>query len=273
MLLQTYCTHILRHVAATPISRYFGGATAAKKRFYKNVTIVESGGNFEINLDQRKLKTPSGSTFQVSSEPLAHAVANEWMSQKDKIILSQMHLNGLCNTAQDNPGRVDKEKLVEAILSYLRTDTVLYYAEEPPELLELQIQNWSPIINWFRETYDVSLEPTTSICPPTVSEDDLKSLERHFMSYNLPTLHGLSFGVDALKSIILTLAALQRRITVEKAVELSRLELLHQTSQWGNVEWAHDIELHGTTARLAASVMFVHLQSGQESKRTKNPQG
>jgi ATP synthase F1 complex assembly factor 2 len=37
--------------------------------------------------------------------------------------------------------------------------------------------------------------------------------------------------------------------------------LFFQTEQWGNVEWAHDVELHDTTARLAAAAMFVQLNS------------
>lgn len=88
--------------------------TEPKKRFYKNVSIVQSNGKFEINLDQRKLKTPMGSPFQVihtihvliysnvflkiASEPLAQAVANEWMGQKSVINLNQMHINGEKNS-------------------------------------------------------------------------------------------------------------------------------------------------------------------------------
>ncbi len=68
------------------------------------------------SVDQRNLKTPNGKTFLVESEALAHAVANEWLAQKDTIMLSQMHINALCNTCIDNPGRTDKNKLVESIL-------------------------------------------------------------------------------------------------------------------------------------------------------------
>lgn len=53
---------------------------------------MESGGKFEITLDQKKLKTPKGNIFAVESEPLALAVATEWNSQKDKIIQSKMHI-------------------------------------------------------------------------------------------------------------------------------------------------------------------------------------
>lgn len=53
---------------------------------------MESGGKFEVILDQKKLKTPKGNIFAVESKPLALAVALEWNSQKDKILQSKMHL-------------------------------------------------------------------------------------------------------------------------------------------------------------------------------------
>ena len=86
--------------------------TQPKKRFYKNVSVVQANGKYEINLDHRKLKTPLGSPLlvikfspnltrqwsifglQISNESLANAVANEWMSQKKEINLNQMHING-----------------------------------------------------------------------------------------------------------------------------------------------------------------------------------
>ena len=39
--------------------------TQPKKRFYKNVSVVQANGKYEINLDQRKLKTPLGSVLLV----------------------------------------------------------------------------------------------------------------------------------------------------------------------------------------------------------------
>ena len=56
--------------------------------------VHNGGGNFELTLDQRKLKTPLGAIFKVQNETLAKAVAHEWMAQKDVVLLSQMHLTG-----------------------------------------------------------------------------------------------------------------------------------------------------------------------------------
>lgn len=43
------------------------------KRFYKDTGILSCDGKYEITLDSKKLKTPSGAVFQVPNEPLAIA--------------------------------------------------------------------------------------------------------------------------------------------------------------------------------------------------------
>ena len=156
----------------------------APKRFYKNVSVVRDGG-FEVALDNRKVKTPMGSVFKVANRGLAEAVAQEWRAQKDVVMLrsvmedspidtvyvfnsshsSQMHLTGLCNLCIDNPTGATKEVLVDSILNYLDTDTVLFFAdgEENPELLERQGKEWQPVIDWFCQTYSVSIEPSMSL--------------------------------------------------------------------------------------------------------------
>lgn len=66
---------------------------SAPKRFYKDTNVLYSGNNqYEITLDNRKLKTPNGGPFVVRSEPLAIAVAAEWNAQKEHIDRSTMHL-------------------------------------------------------------------------------------------------------------------------------------------------------------------------------------
>ena len=52
------------------------------KRFYKSVSIASGGSHsYEILLDGKKLKTPSGNVLSVPNHSLAIAVATEWESQ------------------------------------------------------------------------------------------------------------------------------------------------------------------------------------------------
>ncbi|KAL5019005.1 hypothetical protein ScPMuIL_004727 [Solemya velum] len=105
---------------------------------------------FEINLDKKKLTTPSGNLFTVSNEALALAVATEWNTQEDVITRHSMHLTSLCNTAIDNPMHKSRKDLVQSILHFLETDTVCYRVTEPAELATLQDEQWEPLLNWAR---------------------------------------------------------------------------------------------------------------------------
>lgn len=68
-------------------------AVAAPKRFYKKTSVLYAGdGTYEVTLDNRKLKTPSGTPLVVRSEALAIALAAEWDAQKDTVERANMHL-------------------------------------------------------------------------------------------------------------------------------------------------------------------------------------
>ena len=59
-------------------------AARAPKRFYDSVTVVQAnnGGDFEVCLDQTRLKTPLGAPLKMRHEALARAVAQEWAAQE-----------------------------------------------------------------------------------------------------------------------------------------------------------------------------------------------
>ncbi|XP_078692799.1 ATP synthase mitochondrial F1 complex assembly factor 2-like [Branchiostoma floridae x Branchiostoma belcheri] len=244
---------------------------AARKRFYKNVSISQSNGMYEINLDRRKLKTPMSRLFSVPSEPIAIAVATEWEAQHKEIKMSQMHMTQLCNTAIDNPSKKTPQQIVDDILSFLDTDTICYREESPVELAELEEREWEPLLDWVRQRYDIQLQSSTSIHGPTIPKATKSTLKKHLLHYNHWSLVGVTNLVETLKSVVLSLALMDKHLTVEKAVALARLETEFQIVRWGNVEWAHDMELTDLRARAAASVLFIHYNSERVSTKEKAP--
>nr|XP_045232192.1 ATP synthase mitochondrial F1 complex assembly factor 2 isoform X3 [Macaca fascicularis] len=201
-----------------------------RKRFYQNVSITQGEGGFEINLDQRKLKTPQAKLFTVPSEALAIAVATEWDSQQD---------------------------------------TINYRVEEPETLVELQRNEWDPIIEWAEKRYGVEINSSTSIMGPSIPAKTREVLVSHLASYNTWALQGIEFVAAQLKSLVLTLGLIDLHLTVEQAVLLSRLEEEYQIQKWGNIEWAHDYELQELRARTAAGTLFIHLCSESTTVKHK----
>ncbi|XP_063914170.1 ATP synthase mitochondrial F1 complex assembly factor 2 [Zophobas morio] len=262
---------LLHHLFATRNVNKLVRNYATRKRFYKNTGILRSEGKFEVTLDQRKLKTPKGNLFVVENEPLALAVATEWDAQKGNIIQSRMHLTTLCNTVIDNPNNLTKYDMVNYITNYLDTDTVLFQDVES-DLSNLQEAEWDPVITWFNKRFDVDVVKSKQMDIPPVSQKDKTTLSKHLLSHNFATVCGFVYGVDTLKSVILTLACIERFLTPEKAVLLSRLEEEYQTGHWGRVEWAHDLNQQDLQSRLAAVVLFTYFNSQSSKVQSKDTQ-
>ncbi|CAG9771990.1 unnamed protein product [Ceutorhynchus assimilis] len=243
---------------------------ATPTRFYKNTSILKSEGKYEITLDQRKLKTPNGTPFYVENEPLALAVASEWNAQKNKIIQSKMHITTLCNTVLDNPNKLTKLDIVNYIVNYLDTDTILYQANEDEDLMKFQMAEWDPVIEWFNKRFNVKLKKSIQMDVSPISEEDKTIITKHLMSHNFATVNGFMYGVDTLKSVILTLAATEKFLTPEKAVLLSRLEEEYQSGRWGRVEWAHDLNQLELQTRFSSVILFVYYNSQSYMVREKN---
>jgi len=244
-------------------------ANRSTKRFYKEVSIASSSNNYEILLDGKKVKTPSGNVLSVPNETLAIAVATEWDAQKEEVVPSTMHMTALCATANDNPNRKTQVDLAQDFLQYLESDTLCYRVEHPQELVNMQQRLWDPILEWFCNTFDVSITATQNLLGPTVPEATVDRLTQHMISQRHETLHGFVFAVESLKSVILALAVAEGRVGVEEAVYLSRLEVEYQTKMWGTVEWQHDVEMFDLQARVAAAVLFINLTRQSETKVSK----
>lgn len=213
----------------------------------------------EITLDGKKIKTPKGSVLQLDSYPLALAVATEWRSQKDVIRASEMHLTALAFTSQDNPMKESKESLANMIVDYFDTDTVCYRSPELPDLMSVENDKWNPVIEWFMNKYDVQVGITDNVIDSPVSIEAKEVVNKYLLSFNLPSLFGMKFMTENLKSVILSYALIGQRISVEQAVLLSRLETEYQASKWGRVEWAHDTDVMQMQSRVAAGLLFLTL--------------
>nr|AHZ64882.1 ATP synthase subunit gamma [Tetranychus cinnabarinus] len=232
-----------------------------RKRFYKDVSVINNDGLYEICLDGKRIKTPFNNVVQVKSHYLALMLANEWKYQKDTIKSYEMHLTNLTNCAIDNPENHTKESLTRSILEFLTTDTICFRFREPIDLYKLQSQRWDPIIHWLKNRYDCQVPLTEDVFLPPIPKHTESTIQRHLHSYDLWSLFGIQSIAESLKSVILALALIDKHVPVSEAVSLSRLELEYQTSIWGNVEWAHTIELMMTRARVSAALLFVFANS------------
>jgi len=232
---------------------------APRKRFYRNVHVSEVDGKFEISLDKRRLKTPLGNKFLLPNEALAVTVATEWDMQSDIIQPHNMHITSLCNTVIDNPCKQTVEQLVDDIIQFLSSDTICFRSKDPQDFVLLQQDKWDPILMWFENRYNVTIDVCEDLNGYPVSEAATALMKKHLSSFSFWCLTGINFTAENLKSLILTLAVLNHIVDVEKAVALSRLETIFQIKQWGLIEWSHSVDEAQIKARVAAGLLFTYL--------------
>lgn len=272
-------------IALVQKNAYSKALPKERKRFYKNVSISESfisadSGEkktvkYEINLDKRKLKTPSGKLFQVDNEILANLISQEWHSQDKAIRLNLMHLTTLANTCQDNPFNLTSKQIIDKMKEYLITDTILYRELDNAPLLKLQEENWTPLVNWMNERFpnlNLKIKENLDLVVDGYQKDlNLTESERYLNSFNFNSLVAINFMCETLKSVILTMALLNGKISsVENACSLSLLETQYQQIKWGKVEWQHGFEEAELKTRVSAALLFSYFNSNTHHTKQIN---
>ena len=93
-------------------------------------------------------------------------------------------------------------------------------------IASISVKSWDPLIDWFQQRYECKLNVTSELLIEGTSTETKTMITKHLMSYNAESLNGLNFMVENLKSLILTMALVCQRLSVEEAVALSRLEVI-----------------------------------------------
>lgn len=208
------------------------------KRFYRQVsTERQSDGSAFVLLDGRRLKTPARADFVLPSLALADAVAAEWAAQGSEIRPHEMPLTRLAATAIDRVQHAP-EHAADEVVRYGDTDLLAYRAEEPQELAARQVQEWHPLLDWFRKRYDVQIAVTTGIVAIPQPADLRPRLSRICEALDAFRLTALHAATSATGSVVLGLALLEGAIDAGTAHRLGLLDELFQTERWGEDEEA-----------------------------------
>ncbi|MBP7064222.1 ATP12 family chaperone protein [Ferrovibrio sp.] len=228
------------------------------KRFYKTATAQASAdGGAVVLLDGRVLKTPAKQDMRLPTLALAEAIAAEWAAQGAEIRPQDMPLMQLAATALDRLA-LDRSPAVADVVRYSGSDLLAYRAEFPPELVLRQQAEWQPLLDWFRERYDVAMNVTQSITavpqPPELAE----RIRRVCETIDPLRLTALQTATNVCGSVVIALALLEGRVDAMGAFRIGYLDELHQAERWGEDEEAV-ARRQALQAELAAIERFISL--------------
>lgn len=203
------------------------------KRFYKTATAFHRpDGQHGVMLDDRPLKTPAKADFCLPSGALARAIAAEWEAQQTDIRPLQMPLTRLVATAIDRTA-ADRAAVTSEIVRYGDTDLLAYRADKPPELVARQEAVWQPLLDWFRDRYDIQFKVTQGIVAVAQSPDLKPRLEQICAGLDPLQLTVLHVLTGATGSVVIGLAVLTGTLDSEAAHRASLLDELFQAELWG----------------------------------------
>lgn len=203
------------------------------KRFWTQATPVLQDGQYQVLLDQRPVKLPSGAALTVPFAPLADGIAQEWSAAGEIFSPHDLPLTQFVCTAQERVA-LHRPEIIRQLVAYGLNDLLCYRADTPPHLVARQQASWDPWLRWLEATHDIALITTHGLMPVTQlpwTDTKLTALLTPRSAYQLAALGVL---VPALGSFVLGLAVADGQLAPEQACEAAMLDELWQAEQWGD---------------------------------------
>nr|WP_294526138.1 ATP12 family protein [uncultured Rhodopila sp.] len=205
-------------------------------RFWDSATVHATASGYEILLDGKPMRLPSGARLVVTVPRLAMAIAEEWQAaggaKGGDMTFVDTPLTRLAGTAIERVAP-HPAPIIDAIARYGETDLLCYRAETPESLVRRQHLLWAPWLDWAAVTLDAPLRVTTGIAYVKQHHDSIAGLRRAVASQTPDVLAALGIAVPALGSLVLGLALAAGEMDGETAFTLGALDELFQAEQWG----------------------------------------
>jgi hypothetical protein len=179
-------------------------------------------------------------------------------------------LAGGLSSVYDN----EVSKLREMAKDYLETDSACFRVLTGRGVGDLTLRKrqdraYGPFLDWFRETYGPELATIEGFAdashPPLayVAVEDFVDNSDHFLRASFAALLGCT------KSATISLALLYGHVSLDQALEASRVEEQFQIEENGFVEDGHDTQFVQTRVKAAAAAALIRLlpESGPTSPK------
>ena len=227
------------------------------KRFWTQATPVLQDGLYQVLLDQRPVKLPSGAALAVPFAPLAEGIAQEWAAAGVTFSPHDLPLTQFVCTAQERVA-LHRPEIIRQLVAYGLNDLLCYQADTPPRLVARQQEIWDPWLRWLDATHEIALITTTGLMPVAQlpwTEAKLTALLTPRSAYQLAALGVL---IPALGSFVLGLAVADGQLLPEQACLAATLDELWQAEQWGE-DPVHTDKRHALRKELEHATQFLRL--------------
>jgi chaperone required for assembly of F1-ATPase len=227
------------------------------KRFYKSASVGSADGAFQVLLDGKPLKAPSGASFNLPTRALAEAVAEEWSAAGETVELHGMLLTRLAFAAVDSVAK-NRDHVVEQVVGFARSDLLSYRAEYPSALIVRQEAVWDPYLDWAAERYGARLVTASGIIHTPQPDAAIAALEKTVRARDDFALAALHAATTLTGSLVLALALIDAHQNADAIFAAATVDETFQAEKWGRDAEA-EARRRGHARELAATERFVRL--------------
>lgn len=221
------------------------------RRFYKDVTLAQQPGGFQVMLDSRGVKTVGGALQLAPTQALGEALAAEWRRQGEKIDPASLPLRDMADYAIDIVAP-DPAAVARGLVAYAETDTLCYRADPDEPLHARQQQVWEPLLAAFEAAHVVTLTRVSGIVHRPQPPATLAALEARLLALDPFVLAGVEAMAKLAASLVTALAALDAT-GEEEPLALWQAACLEE--EWQAELWGRDWEAEERRARREADFL------------------
>ncbi|CAI9111185.1 OLC1v1011341C1 [Oldenlandia corymbosa var. corymbosa] len=200
------------------------------KRFYNKVTTrqADDGNGWTVMLDYRTLKTPSKRPLKCPTHSLAMAIAAEWeYQQMDGIRPFTMPLMKLACTAFERVP-LTRVKVLENLMKKFNQDLVFCRAPGDNDLtrgvLECQVEKIDPLLKWLQSEFGYKPVVYSSFFGGKQENGLVTAIESLLKGTTDCELAAIDAIAASAHSLVIAIAMLRGRLSIDEAIELIRLE-------------------------------------------------
>ncbi len=213
-------------------SRVTAANAAAREQKYKDVSVGETAGGFQVLIDGRPAYTPERRPLESSRRALMDAIAQEWRAQIAAINPAAMPLTRLLATQLDRVAP-QRAAIVAGLVNYIDVDVLCYRAPDPPQLKALQESEWQPVLDWLEKEFAIALIAVDGITPARQSQGAAAALAAALEKLDDAKLTVLQATASLTSSIALSFALVLGRLNAREVHVASHLDELFQSEKWG----------------------------------------
>jgi chaperone required for assembly of F1-ATPase len=202
------------------------------RQFWSEAAVIEENGRYLITIDGKPVKCSSGVPLAMPFEPLATAIAAEWVQAGALFSIDNLPLTRLAASAQEHIP-IARDPIEGQLVSFGLNDLLCYRSPEPPALQAREAEVWQPWLDWAADELGIHLKITSGVMPVAQPAGCRDAFVRQIDTLNVYELAGLSVIVRALGSLVLGLAVQAGALSADAACLVASVEELWQEARWG----------------------------------------